>query len=190
MSKVELMYDEALKWKSFGIDSFVMRVEAELGSKKLSKKFVKLNSEMLLYKENIPSDVNFFGIFLQNSDLICLDIEHLPSGSVQNFFFFLERVGLNPDTFLIENSLNGGLHIFFRNTGTKLETKHFLQYHGIGFDVLTKDRVFTSPSFFKSKKYEWWNGGIKEFTSKEDIPIIPLPLLEMIQKSECWKIKK
>ena len=93
MSKVELMYDEALKWKSFGIDSFVMRVEAELGSKKLSKKFVKLNSEMLLYKENIPSDVNFFGIFLQNSDLICLDIEHLPSGSVQNFFFFFKFFG-------------------------------------------------------------------------------------------------
>jgi hypothetical protein len=189
MSATEIMYQEAVKWKSFGIDSFVMKVEAECGSKKLSKKFVKLDSEILLSPDNMPNDVNFFGIFLDNSGLVCLDIEHAPPGSVQNFFFFLEEVELNPDTFLMENSLNGGLHIFFRSPNLEIETKHFLEFRGIGFDFLTKGRVFTSPSFFKQKKYQWWNGGIREFESKKEIQIIPSPLLEMVQKSNCWKRK-
>jgi hypothetical protein len=158
----------------------VLKVCGQLGSKKLIKKSLRLTGEITTEKYEISEDFNFIGILMKDSDLMCLDIDPVTPSSIPNFYLLLNDLGINPNSLLIERSINDGLHVYFRLNGRKVEHVHFMEYKGIHFDVLTKFRVFTSPSEFGGKRYEWVGGGINTINSLEEIPEVPDFVFEMI----------
>lgn len=154
-------------------------MDGQIGSKKLIRRYDVSNLE------NNTADIlsggpNFIAILIRDTDLMCLDIDPVTPYSVTNFYSLLKNKGINPDSLLMEKSLNGGLHIYFRLCGRKIRNTHFLEYNGIHFDILTNLRVFTSPSSFGNKKYEWINEGIRSINSFDEIQEIPEFVLEMI----------
>ena len=175
----DLIIEQAKKWKDIGIDSFSIKVECESGSKKLYRKSLKITEEMLTSPEILPEDFNFLGIFLKNSGIFCLDIEPI-NNSVNNFYSLLSERGIDPNSFLMEKSLNGGLHVYFRTDDLRIENKHFKFLHGINFDVLSNFRAFTSPSSFNGKKYEWIGSHFNQAPDQIQIPKFPAELLDFI----------
>ena len=175
----DLIIEYAKRWKSIGIDSFSLKVEREHGSKKLYRKSIKISDEMISSPDILSEDFNFLGIFLKDSGIFCLDIESIDN-SVNNFYKLLSERGLDPNSFLMEKSLNGGLHAYFRSGGLIIENKHFKFLHGIHFDVLSTTRAFTSPSVFNDKRYEWIGICFDEITKLEQIPIFPEELQDLI----------
>jgi hypothetical protein len=165
--------DAARKWRSIGIDSMALKVEGEHRSKKLFKKTLRLTDKILDSHENIDGEYNFLGIILRGSGLICLDVEANTPESVPSFYKLLKDKEIDPESLLMEKSLNGGIHVYFRLGNLEIKTQHFKEFSGINFDILTSLRAFTSPSSFKHKRYEWIGSGMSKINCKEDIRIFP-----------------
>ena len=160
------------KWESLGVRTLLLKMNGQIGSKKLIKGYDANNK--------LSDGPNFIAILIRETDLICLDIDPVTPYSIPNFYSFLEDRGINTNSLLMEKTLNGGLHIYFRLNGRKIKNTHFLEHNGIHFDILTNFRVFTSPSNFRDKKYEWMGEGIMSINSFEDIPEIPEFVFEML----------
>ena len=169
----------AKRWKAIGINSFSLKIEKEHGSKKLYKKAIKISDEMLVSPDILPDDFNFLGIFLKDSGIFCLDIESIHN-SVNNFYTLLSERGVDPNSFLMEKSLNGGLHAYFRAGDLIIDDKHFKLLHGIHFDILSNFRAFTSPSAFDDKRYEWIGTHFDTITELDQIPIFPEEIHDLI----------
>ncbi len=180
MSQRDLILDYANRWRSIGIDSVLIKVEGEHRSKKLYRKTVKVDEEILKSPDMLSDDFNFLGISLKSSGIFCLDVEGIGE-SVDNFYAVLDERGIDPDSFLMEKSLNGGIHAYFRVGELEIKNEHFKFLHGIHFDVLTKFRAFTSPSKFRNKKYEWIGDSFYRLTSLDQIPKFPKELYDFIE---------
>ena len=175
----DLILEHAKRWRSIGIDTVSIKVEGEHRSKKLYRKTLKISDEILNSPDMLSEDFNFLGISLRNSGIFCLDIEAINS-SVDNFYSLLAEREIDPNSFLMETSLNGGLHAYFRTDDLIIENKHFKFLHGIHFDILTRFRVFTSPSTFSGKKYEWIGTHFDRISSLNQIPKFPEELHDLI----------
>ena len=172
--------DAARKWRSIGIDSMALKVEAEHRSKKLFKKTIRLTDQILDSHEDLNDEYNFLGIILQGSGLMCLDIEANTPESVPTFYKLLKDKEIDIESLLMEKSLNGGIHVYFRLGDLEIKTEHFKEVSGINFDILTNMRAFTSPSSFKHKMYEWIGSGISKINCKEDIQVFPESLYFLV----------
>ena len=179
MEHRDLILEYSRKWKSLGIDSISIKMEMECGSKKLHRQSMRITDEMRDNPELLPEGFNFLGIFLRDSGIFCLDIEGLP-GSVESFYVLLKERGVEPDTFLMEKSGNGGLHAYFRMGSLPLKTEHFKLHGGIHYDILTHFRAFTTPSQLKGKKYEWIGPRFDQIVSIQDIPSFPESLYDFL----------
>jgi hypothetical protein len=169
----------AKRWKAIGINTFSLKIEKEHGSKKLYRKAIKISDEMLVSPDMLHDDFNFLGIFLKNSGIFCLDVESIHN-SVDNFYSLLVERGIDPNSFLMEKSLNGGLHAYFRTGDLIIEDKHFNILNGIHFDILSNFRAFTSPSTFDDKRYEWIGTCFDNITGLDQIPVFPEELHDLI----------
>ena len=165
--------DAARKWRSIGVESMALKVEAEHRSKKLFKKTIRLTDQILDSHEDLNDEYNFLGIILQGSGLICLDVEANTPESVPSFYKLLKDKEIDPESLLMEKSLNGGIHVYFRLGDLEIKTEHFKGISGINFDILTSLRAFTSPSSFNHKRYEWIGSGMSKINYKEDIQVFP-----------------
>lgn len=174
--KKELL-ESSEKWRRLGIETILIKVEAEHRSKKLYRQGIRLYEGIEI--ENIPDDFNFLAIDLNDCEIFCLDIEGTP-GSVENFYSLLEKRGIDHSGFVYENTMNKGLHIYFRKNGMRIKNEHFKRMEGIDFDVLTRRRAFTSPSSFNKKEYKWINDSFGRISSINDFPKFPESLLDFI----------
>jgi hypothetical protein len=179
MSQRDLILEYSKKWSSLGIETFSIRVEAEHGSKKLFRGMIKITDEVIKSPDLLPNDFNFLGILIKNSGIFCLDIEWI-NGSVDKFYSLLDERGIDPDSLLIENSMNKGLHLYFRTEGLIIKNEHFKELNGIHFDVLSNFRAFTSPSMFNGKQYEWIGNNFNLITDIDKIPAFPESLADFI----------
>lgn len=187
LMKIHSLVEYSKKWESLGLKTSIINVVAQIGSKKIINKSVKITDQIKNDGYNLQDDFNFIGILLKGSDLICLDIDPVIPESISNFYLFLHENSADPDKFLMERSLNGGLHVYFRLSGKIINEFHFGEFSGIYLDVLTNSRVFTSPSSFKNKKYEWIGMDIHQINSIEEIPEIPEFLFDSIKKCNIYK---
>lgn len=179
MTQRDLILEYSEKWKSLGIETFSIKIEAEHRSKKLFRKMIKITDETIKSHDSIPNDFNTLGIILGDSGIFCLDIENI-DGSVDNFYSILKKRGIEKESLLIEKSMNSGLHIYFKCGELAIKNKHFKQLEGVHFDVLTKTRAFTAPSLFNSKRYEWLGDKFNNINTFNDIPSFPLLLSDFL----------
>lgn len=180
MSHKNLIVEYSKKWEILGIKSAAIKVEREHGSKKLFKKVTKLSAE-ILENQDLQEDFNFLAIFLKDSGIFCLDVEGLP-GSIKQFYKFLEERGVDHRSLMMETSLNGGIHAYFRTGMLSLKTQHFKDLNGIKYDLLFDGRAFTCPSSFGGKKYEWQGQLFHRISSKDEIPEFPTVLSQLLDK--------
>lgn len=167
------------EWKSLGLEIMILKVELEHGSKKLYKIAKKITESEIANPDLISNEFNFLAIFLKNSGLMCLDIESIEN-SVDKFYSLLKKRQIDSSSFVMERSLNGGLHIYFRTPNFGIKTQHFKSIDGIKYDVLVDGRVFTAPSSFNRKKYEWIGSCFESKTKIEDFPIFPVDLYDFL----------
>jgi len=67
---------------------------------------------------------------------------------------FLEEKSINLSDFLVEKTLNNGLHIYFRHNKVRRRENIFaMELKRIRFDVLCRGKAFTFPSYLGKKKY-------------------------------------
>lgn len=166
-------------WNSLGLQTMLLKVEHEHGSKKLYRMSKKITETELANPDLISNEFNFLAIFLKDSGLMCLDIESIEN-SVDKFYSLLETRQVDTSSFVVEKSLNGGLHLYFRIPDMEVKTQHFKKLEGICYDVLVDGRAFTAPSHFKEKKYNWIGSCFETKTKIEDFPIFPIVLYDFL----------
>lgn len=166
MSNLSEIIRYSKEWRRIGIETSAFNVEKILGIKKLYRKSVRITDE-------IEGDYNFLGIILSNSPIMCLDIEGDP-GSVDEFKIILEKNSIDINELLYENTLNDGLHLYFRiDPLLKKNNQYKKTYNNIRFDVLFNGRSFTAPSMFGGKSYGDLNKSIFDIKSILEIPEFP-----------------
>ncbi len=80
------------------------------------------------------------------------------------------------DSLFYEESLNRGIHIYFRALPGGIKKNHgALRSGDILFDILNTGRAFTAPSYLDERKYRW-AGPINPFTinSIDEIEEVPV----------------
>lgn len=169
------------KLLSLGIVPSVLKFKKEDGYKKLYKDPIKIKANNL-HSTNFDN-YDFLAIELEESGLICLDIED-HYRSVEEFWNFLMEKRINTPLLFIEKSLNDGLHVYFR-TGGGIPKSHWNKLGNIHYDILTK-RAFTSPSSFGNKSYEWVYNDFNSLESIDDIPKIPPSMAEFLENKEKY----
>lgn len=169
----------ANKWNSIGISTVSLKVEHLLGSKKLFKRIIPITEEVFNNPEILPDDFNFLAVLLKNSGIFCLDVEGIP-GSMESFYSLLKDRKIDTESFIMEKTLNGGVHTYFRVPEIPIQTKHLKNMYGIHFDVLTNLRSFTAPSKFRSKSYEWIGNNFYNISSIQEFPEFPESLFDLI----------
>jgi hypothetical protein len=174
----------------FNIFTQVIKVEGEIKNRKIFRGCKSITEEIIQDLDNFDLDkFNFLAIDLRKSGLICLDIEGHPD-SVNDFYSFLEKNNVKKDDLLIEKTINNGLHIYFRNNYNLYKESHWNNLGNIHFDLLTR-RSFTTPSFFKNKKYEWIGDNFNKIKSKNDISNTPIFVLDLLKiETKYYKQKK
>jgi hypothetical protein len=149
---------QSLEWNRLGIQTKLTEIKKIMGIRKF----------------DLPSESpNCLSILISKTPLMCLDVEGTP-GSVEGFRSFLAGINVDLNTLFYEKTGNQGLHIFFRKKpGSTNINKYNVNKFGIQFDVLYSGRVFTTPSFFMGRTYEF--GTITPFSIKtiEEIQEMP-----------------
>lgn len=147
MTQKEKILSQASKWREIGVFTIACKVDLEWGIRKLHKNSIKITDDILQNHDLLPDSYNFLALDLDNSDLMCLDIEGNP-GSVEGFLEILESKSINLDHFIVEKTLNNGLHIYFKNSKDKRKENIFaMELKTIKFDVLYRGKAFTFPLF-------------------------------------------
>ena len=115
---------------------------------------------------------------------MCLDIEGTPR-SVEEFMEILEKNSLKIKDFLVETTMNGGLHLYFRvPKGWKMRNIYASKHGNINFDVLFNGKSFTSPSEFMGKSYKFLGRSVFALNSIGDIPEFPEELYFLIRNMD------
>jgi len=145
--------EQASKWREIGVYTYACKVDLEWGIRKLHKNSIKITDAVFSNPALLPEDYNFLALDLENSEIVCLDIEGNP-GSVEDFMDFIEEKSINLSDFLVEKTLNNGLHIYFRyNKVRRRENIFAMELKRIRFDVLCRGKAFTFPSYLGKKRY-------------------------------------
>jgi len=182
--KIPEIIRHCVKWYSLGIDTRICKIEGEFGIRKLHKNSVEFSIENAKKFRDKYSDYNFLGVCLRNSGLMCLDIEGTPR-SVEEFMGILEEKSLKIGDFLVESTMNGGLHLYFRvPNGWKTKNIYDCRLGDINFDVLFNGKSFTSPSEFRGKSYKFIGRSFFSLNSVGDIPEFPQELYFLIENRD------
>lgn len=153
MTQHDQILTQASKWREIGVFTYACKVDLEWGIRKLHKNSIRITDDVISNPSLLPEDYNFLAIDLENSELVCLDIEGNP-GSVDDFMNFLEKKSIKLENFLVEKTLNDGLHIYFKyNKARRRENIFAMELKKIKFDVLCRGKAFTFPSYLGKKKY-------------------------------------
>lgn len=153
MTQKEKILSQASKWREVGVFTVACKVDLECGIRKLHKNSIKITDNIIGNPELLPNSYNFLALDLENSNLMCLDIEGNP-GSVECFLEILKSKSINLENFIVEKTLNNGLHIYFKNSKDKRKENIFaMELKTIKFDVLYRGKAFTFPSILGEKKY-------------------------------------
>jgi len=173
-----------IKWYALGIETKVCKIEGEFGIRKLHKNSVRFSIETARNFKEKYNEYNFLGICLRNSGLMCLDIEGTPH-SVEEFMSILEEKSLKIDDFLVESTMNGGLHLYFRvPKDWKIRNLYARKHGNINFDVLFHGKSFTSPSEFRDKSYRFVGRSVFDLNSIVDIKEFPEELYFLIENMD------
>lgn len=173
-----------IKWYGLGIETKICKIEKELGIRKLHKDSVYFSVDTAENFREKYKDYNFLGICLKDSGIMCLDIEGTPH-SVDEFMGILEENSLKIKDFLVETTMNGGLHLYFRvPKGWKMRNIYASKHGNINFDVLFNGKSFTSPSEFMGKSYKFLGRSVFDLNSIGDIPEFPEELYFLIQNMD------
>jgi hypothetical protein len=144
---------QASKWREVGVFTYACKVDLEWGIRKTHRNSIKITDDLLSNPSLLPEDYNFLALDLENSEIVCLDIEGNP-GSVEDFMEVLEEKSIDLSDFLVEKTLNNGLHIYFRYSKVRrMENIFAMELKRIKFDVLCRGKVFTFPSYLGKKRY-------------------------------------
>jgi hypothetical protein len=173
-----------VKWYTLGIETRICKIEKEFGIRKLHKNSVKFSMEIAdNFRETHPG-YNFLGVCLNESGLMCLDIEGTPH-SVEEFMGILEEKSLKIEDYLVETTMNGGLHLYFRvPKGVKTRNIYACSHGNINFDVLFRGKSFTSPSEFMCKSYKFLGRSVFDLNSIMDIKELPGELYFLIKNMD------
>ncbi|NBU98064.1 MAG: hypothetical protein EBS19_07615 [Spirochaetia bacterium] len=164
------------KWHSLGVKTYICKVEKVFGIRKLYKDSIEFSPEFIEFPEKIPTGYNFLGVSLRESGLMCLDIEGTP-GSLSDFLAILEEKSIKIDDFLVETTLNSGIHMYFKAPPKKVNRNVYaIKYNRINFDILFNGKSFSVPSQYGGKSYKFINKSIFDVNSLEDIQEFPASL--------------
>jgi len=159
------------RWKYLGAALHILNCHHLRGQIKFVKDSIITRPEESVKRK--WANFNFLGIDLSLTGISCLDIEGTKN-SVPEFKERLKSCGIDLSDLFYENSLNNGLHIYFRKKPNASKKNYKGNKVGnVLFDILNTGRAFTSPSYFGEKKYQW--GDMNPFTinSLEDIQEVP-----------------
>ena len=161
------------EWRRIGIETCICNVEKIMGIRKLHRFSIKITDELEKNPQRIPTGINFLGVILSKSPIMCLDIEN-EGESIEQFHQIIIDNGIKMGDMFGERSLNGGIHLYFRipidNRGRNQYKK---SYKNLNYDLLFTGKCFTVHSFFKDKRYERFNRSIFDINSINDIPHFP-----------------
>jgi len=170
------------KWNDLGIETKASNVEKTFGKLKLYRSSTRISQEIYENPDLLPDDHNFLSVILTNSPIMCLDIEG-NEGSVEDFMKILGENGLKIEDFLVESTLNGGLHLYFRRHDIIKRGNIYGKTHGeICFDVIFRGKSFTHPSFLNDRSYRFIGRSIFDIHDIDEIPRYPEELLFMLDK--------
>jgi hypothetical protein len=161
------------RWYELGVTVCFGHVATEMGLLKPNKVLFNSSDGNLEEAYNIDTrlDINFMAIRLSNTPIVCLDVEG-KDGSDVNFIKFLEGHGVSLEDLFYEKTRNNGFHVYFRSNNKKFNSfKNFNK--GVHFDVLCNGKVFTTPSCFRNKSYNFGCNNPFTINTIEDIPILP-----------------
>lgn len=182
------LLESAHRWHSLGIQTVLLEIAGEHGSKKLIRKAKKVEENLFHLDSDSLTEFNFLAVMLSGSGLVCIDVDPATPDSVSNFYSWLLASKIQSSDLLMESTLNGGLHLYFRLGDYTIPTIHFCSWKGICFDLLTDKRIFTSPSSFGPKKYAWLHGGFEKVSKLTDIPSLPSQFFGMLSDHKKYKV--
>jgi hypothetical protein len=143
------------RWEFLGVRCEMSEMIGKMGIKKFHKK---------------TESPNFLSLYLNNTDLICIDIDNI-GNSVNNFHLLLEEKNIKINQFFVESTLHKGYHLFFRSPIKKNQKNIYgRDLGGIKYDILFFGRVFTSPSKYGNLNYSFINKGPFEIDDLNEIP--------------------
>ena len=169
----------ARKWNSLGIPVIGMYLHQINSGLKFASKVEDIDDE-ILEGSNEP-DYNCLALFISESNIVCLDVAN-KNDSVELFQEYLKDHGFKLSDFLYENTMNGGIHIFFRDKDFKKNT-YRNDNNGISFDLLCQGRVFTSPTSYGEQKYTFGEKSPLDLNSLQEIGKMPKCIKELINES-------
>lgn len=165
------------KWKKLGVSVVFGIIGAEFGRIKANK--VKFVPEKEDCSDLDPSiEVNYLAILLRGTSIVCLDVEGWQD-SRSNFLKFLDEKGVDIETLFYEETRNNGFHFYFRSV-QPIENRLGLSKNGIFFDVLSRGKIFTTPTTFKNKTYRFGSNNPFTINSLDELPIFPPWAFELI----------
>jgi hypothetical protein len=146
----EKILSQASKWKEAGVSTYACRFDLE---RRYQRSFIKITDEIIKDHNLLPQSYNFLAIDLENSDISCLDIEGNP-GSVECFMKMMEEKSINLSDFIVEKTINNGLHVYFSSGNNRKRDNIFaMELKTMKFDVLYRGKAFTFPSYLGEKRY-------------------------------------
>ena len=169
----------AKKWNSLGVPVIGMYLHQISSNLKFASKVEDLLG--VDFDESEEKDYNCLAIFISESNIFCLDINNI-GDSIKSFHKYLELNNSKISDFLYEETMNGGLHVFFHNEGFKKNSYHN-DSHGIMFDLLCQGRVFTSPTSYGEQKYTFGNKSPMDLKSVDQIGKMPKFIKALVEKS-------
>lgn len=169
----------AKKWISLGVPVMGMYLHQISSGLKFASKVEDIDNDILENKEE--PDYNCLALFISDTSLVCLDIANVGQ-SIPLFHSYLSDNGCTISDFLYETTMNGGLHIFFRDSTFKKNTFRNLN-KGISFDILCQGRVFTEPTTYAGDGYKFGGTTPLELDSLKDIQKMPDFIKALIDES-------
>ena len=152
------------RWESLGMDCVLSEMVGERGILKFHRKTESPNS---------------ISVMLSGKDLACLDIDNF-GDSMKNFLAVVEREGMDLEEYLIEKTLHNGYHIFFRMPNSLKKKNLYANEHlGVKYDILHRGRVFTTPSSYKTRGYNFLKKDPFSIQSLDEIQDYKDPLISI-----------
>ena len=162
------LLETARIWKSLGVETFFYKF---YGEHRQMKVYLSKKSLEEMEKDPDPA-LDILAIRITESPLFCLDIDNL-GDSISNFHALLEKNGSSIEDFIYEKTRNGGYHIYFYTEEICGNIMHH-DFSGVHIDVIFRGNVFTSPTHFGGKGYNWGTRSLSSLNSLKDLGEIPV----------------
>jgi len=161
--------DHSLKWNSLGVKTKFGKIKKEDGCTKHVYSY--LDPLKVDVKKSLDESYNLLAIDITDSNMFCVDVDNIDD-SVKNFNTLLKNNNSTIDQFFYEESLNGGYHIYF-NSNEKIFNVMGQWFEEIRMDLIFKDNIFTSPTYFNKKTYTFGSRSIFDINQLADFGEMP-----------------